>query len=493
MNKLKRHQKMYFTQIAAVAAVFLIVIIGGRILTGNRFEMSIPYGYDDAAKQSEDIQIIWEDGREIPVIDVSIRSENETLIVLCPDKPGDYIMHVMHDGGRELFYDELHVSRMLTTYSMQTRNFTGDNAVIAGITLLFLGLAIISIRRFVKLDGSQLCSYDAIWLCGVGIFCAVTGLNFLNIFLRRLIHAEMIWMRYIYETFSLSGWIFSLILIPVMLAFSILMIVSNIELLRHERVRVQNVLGLGIGFALIICEIVGFRLLFWDFSGSEMQVRIIYTLSSVYYTMFTYFECILIGSVVCGLRAARHIPAPVQDYILILGCGFRKDGTLPPLLRGRVDKAIEFWKKQQEQGGKEAILLPTGGQGTGEPMPEAEAMGRYLRECGIPERAILQEEKSRNTYQNMEFSKKLIEEREGNANDKNIIFVTTNYHVFRSGVWAGLADLRAEGLGSNTKWWFWPNAFIRECVGLLANRIVPEVIILVILIILFASVATLIV
>ena len=126
-------------------------------------------------------------------------------------------------------------------------------------------------------------------------------------------------------------------------------------------------------------------------------------------------------------------------------------------------------------------------------MPEAEAMGRYLRECGIPERAILQEEKSRNTYQNMEFSKKLIEEREGNANDKNIIFVTTNYHVFRSGVWAGLADLRAEGLGSNTKWWFWPNAFIRECVGLLANRIVPEVIILVILIILFASVATLIV
>ena len=78
----------------------------------------------------------------------------------------------------------------------------------------------------------------------------------------------------------------------------------------------------------------------------------------------------------------------------------------------------------------------------------------------------------------MEFSKKLIEEREGSAEDKNIIFVTTNYHVFRSGVWAGLANLRAEGLGSDTKWWFWPNAFIRECVGLLANRIVPEVIIL---------------
>jgi uncharacterized SAM-binding protein YcdF (DUF218 family) len=230
-----------------------------------------------------------------------------------------------------------------------------------------------------------------------------------------------------------------------------------------------------------------------DFSGSEMQMRIFYTLSSVYYTVFTYFECILIGSVACGLRAARHIPAPVQDYILILGCGFRKDGTLPPLLRGRVDKAIEFWKKQKEQGGKEAVLIPSGGQGGNEPMPEAVAMGRYLRECGIPDQAIMQEEKSRNTYQNMEFSKKLIEERDGNADDKNVIFVTTNYHVFRSGVWAGLAGLRAEGLGSNTKWWFWPNAFIRECIGLLANRIVPEVIWLVILVVIFGGIATLIV
>ena len=494
MNRFMRKRKLYFTQVTAVIAACLIVIIGGRILNGNRFEMSIPYGFDQAVMQSEDIQINWEDGREIPVEEVSVRNENETLIVLSPDKPGDYIMHVKNNDGRELFYDELHVSGMLTTYSMQTRNFTGDNAVIAGITLLFLGLAVISIMRFVKLGGPQLCSYDAIWLCGVGIFCAVTGLYFLNTFIRRIVQAELAWMRFIYETFSLSGWIFSLILMPAMFAFSILMIVSNIELLRHERARVQNILGLGIGVAIIACEIVGYKILSMDFSGSEMQVRIFYfyTLSSMYYTIFTYFECILIGSVVCGLRAARHVPAPVQDYILILGCGFRKDGTLPPLLRGRVDKAIEFWKKQQEQGGKEAILLPSGGQGNGEPMPEAEAMGRYLRECGIPERAILQEEKSRNTYQNMEFSKKLIEERDGSADDKNVIFVTTNYHVFRSGVWAGLANLRAEGLGSDTKWWFWPNAFIRECVGLLANRIVPEVIILIVLVILFGGVATLI-
>ena len=133
MNRFMRKRKLYFTQITAVIAACLIVIIGGRILTGNRFEMSIPYGFDQDVMQSEDIQITWEDGREIPVEEVSVRNENETLIVLSPEKPGDYIMHVRNNDGREVFYDELHVSGMLTTYSMQTRNFTGDNAVIAGI------------------------------------------------------------------------------------------------------------------------------------------------------------------------------------------------------------------------------------------------------------------------------------------------------------------------------------------------------------------------
>ena len=251
----------------------------------------------------------------------------------------------------------------------------------------------------------------------------------------------------------------------------------------------QNILGLGIGLALIGGEAFGIWVMLHDYTGSQLQIMILYTLQCVYFTVYTYFECILIGSVVSGLRAARHVPAPVQDYILILGCGFRKDGTLPPLLRGRVDKAIEFWRAQMAQG-REAVLIPSGGQGGDEPMPEAEAMGNYLRSCGIPERVILEENRSRNTYQNMEFSKKLIEEREENANDKNVIFVTTNYHVFRSGIWAGLAGLRAEGLGSRTKWWFWPNAFVRECIGLLANRALPELIWLIILVVLFGGIAT---
>lgn len=488
MNEQKR--KMYLL-VAALTAVCVLIILGGRILAGKRFEMCVPLGIVNIPEE-EKVWIHWENEREIPVEEIAIKDGRELVIVLRPQQPGDYAMTVMDSDEQELFYDKLHVSALGTTHSMQTRNYTGDNAVIAAVTLFFTGLAVISLLYFIRQSGTQLYTYEAVWSCGVGLFCAVSGLNFMNILVQRLLRADMMWMRYVYESFSMSGFIFSVLFMPVMFVFAVLMIVSNIALLRHESFRVQNILGLGIGLALIAGEAFGIWFIMRDFSGSQTQVMILYTVQSAYYTVYTYFECILIGSVVSGLRAARHVPAAVQDYILILGCGFRKDGTLPPLLRGRVDKAIEFWRKQKAQG-REAVIIPSGGQGSDEPMPEAEAMGNYLRACGIPERVILEENRSRNTYQNMEFSKKLIEEREGSTDDKNVIFVTTNYHVFRSGVWAGLAGLRAEGLGSDTKWWFWPNAFIRECIGLLANRALPEAVWLMILVAVFGGIAALVV
>lgn len=76
----------------------------------------------------------------------------------------------------------------------------------------------------------------------------------------------------------------------------------------------------------------------------------------------------------------------------------------------------------------------------------------------------------------MGYSKKLIEAR---TSDAKVAYATTNYHVFRSGVWAGLAGLHAEGIGSRTKWWFWPNAFMRECLGLLKNRWKQELLIMI--------------
>ena len=219
-------------------------------------------------------------------------------------------------------------------------------------------------------------------------------------------------------------------------------------------------------------------------NASEWEVRLWNTLCNIYATGFAWFECMLVGAIVCGLKAARHVPDMDADYILILGCRFRRDGTLTPLLRGRVDKAIEFWRRQKEMTGKEAMLVPSGGRGADEPIAEAEAMRRYIDTQGVPSGCVILEDRSRNTYQNMEYSKALIERSGRNA---KVVYATTNYHVFRSGVWANLAGLPAEGVGSRMKWWYWPNAFMRECVGLMLNRVPQELLLLAAMVLFFGA------
>lgn len=51
-----------------------------------------------------------------------------------------------------------------------------------------------------------------------------------------------------------------------------------------------------------------------------------------------------------------------------------------------------------------------------------------------------------------------------------VAFFTTNYHVFRAGLKGRRVKMRAQGMGASTKWYFWPNAAVREFVGLLTEH-----------------------
>ena len=66
----------------------------------------------------------------------------------------------------------------------------------------------------------------------------------------------------------------------------------------------------------------------------------------------------------------------------------------------------------------------------------------------------------------IKFAKNKMEEHSGSAEYK-AAFATTNYHVFRTGMLAEQNGLKAEGIGSKTKVYFWVNAFVREFIGLL--------------------------
>ena len=98
-------------------------------------------------------------------------------------------------------------------------------------------------------------------------------------------------------------------------------------------------------------------------------------------------------------------------------------------------------------------------------------MRDYLVSQGVrPDRIVL-EDRSATTNENMEFSRKVIEEHAGrDAGELLVGFSTTNYHVFRGYVCAHRAGMPVQGMGSRTRAYFWPNAFLREFAGLLASR-----------------------
>ena len=182
-----------------------------------------------------------------------------------------------------------------------------------------------------------------------------------------------------------------------------------------------------------------------------------------------YLECILIGTIVLSTKAARKIPSFDKDYILILGCQIKKDGTLTNLLKSRADRAVEFAKMQKNAVKKDITFIPSGGKGDDEIIAEADAIKNYLVSIGVPENSILVENKSQNTYENLRNSMELIRNHTKN-DDPKIAFSTTNYHVFRTGVFASQQGIKAEGIGAKTKRYFWINAFIREFIAALVSE-----------------------
>ena len=526
-SSLKSARKSLLMQLLSLAVCIVAICVIGRFTTQGRFHMDIIVAYDpEIADESDLVVRLEEEGSasadqastnpeapaaegqastnpEAPAAEEHASIESMRFVdiqegplsakalhlSMRPDKPGNYGMTILDKEGHVLATDAIRVDPFGTAFSWSTGAFTGDEAFMAASIIFYAGLLLISLIHFLKLRSPLSCSYDAILSAGIFLFAFVSLMVNIPVYIRHLYTPAFYPTWQLLADIASGGKHFVLLTWPLIFVFSVLLIISNIELLRHERARIQNILGLLLGL-LMIGTVLGYYLLCSrNFQGSHLSYQIVSTVENVLGIVITYGECILLSSMICAFRAVRHVPKRDMDYILILGCGFRKDGSLPPLLQGRVDKAIEFWRRQKKENGKEAILIPSGGQGPNECMAEAEAMHRYIVASGIPEESVIKEDRSRNTFQNMAFSKKIIDSRTQGVRQAKTAYATTNYHVFRSGIWASLAGLKAEGLGSKTKWWYWPNAFVRECIGLLKNALVPELILLILLTIAFGAIS----
>lgn len=183
-------------------------------------------------------------------------------------------------------------------------------------------------------------------------------------------------------------------------------------------------------------------------------------------TLKRIFTCVLcIGLLVVGVTECIIIEAsfgdPKQhcDYMVVLGAGVH--GDQPSLsLQNRIDAAFDYLTDHPD-----VTAILSGGQGEGENLTEAQCMFDHLTAMGIDESRLIMEENATSTWENLNFSLDLIEEKTGTRPAK-LGVLSSEYHLFRASLFANACNVEFVGIpAKTTKLSLRINYFMREVAG----------------------------
>lgn len=156
------------------------------------------------------------------------------------------------------------------------------------------------------------------------------------------------------------------------------------------------------------------------------------------------------------LSAMLAIPKKELEYIIILGAQIRGKKITNALER-RLKKGIHYLKENPK-----THCIVSGGRGKGEDVTEAEAMAEYLILNGIEKERILLEDKSKTTWQNLEFCQSFIRSKE------MIGIVTNNFHIYRAMKIAEMQGYKKiYAIPASTNLIVFPNYMTREFFALI--------------------------
>ncbi|MDF2743879.1 MAG: hypothetical protein K0S88_5256 [Actinomycetia bacterium] len=134
---------------------------------------------------------------------------------------------------------------------------------------------------------------------------------------------------------------------------------------------------------------------------------------------------------------------PRVDAIVVLGAA-QYDGRPSAIYEARLEHAVELWRGQVAP-----ILVFTGGKEQGDRFTEGGSGARWARQRGVPAEAVLVEERSRTTYQNLAGAMQLLEGRDPDRDRHRIVVVSDPFHMFRAVKQA--ADLGMDAYPSPTR------------------------------------------
>jgi len=218
----------------------------------------------------------------------------------------------------------------------------------------------------------------------------------------------------------------------------------------------------GYSFSALVCICLIGIILFYCFMplvGLKYPV-----FSGIATKLFT--AVLILGLLVVGITEALIIRASFGDpleevqYMVVLGAKVNRDGPSVSLL-DRICSAYAYLDEHPQ-----TIAVLSGGQGTDEPITEAECMYRELVMLGIDPRQLRMEVKATSTWENLKFSLDLIEAETGVRPDK-IGVLSSEYHLLRASLFARACHVDFVGIPARTSRWEQRiNHFMREVAGI---------------------------
>lgn len=174
---------------------------------------------------------------------------------------------------------------------------------------------------------------------------------------------------------------------------------------------------------------------------------------------------LIIGLLVVGITEAIIIKASFGDpgeqveYMVVLGAKVNKNGPSVSLW-DRICGAYTYLEEHPN-----VIAIVSGGQGTDEPITEAECMYRELTALGIDPKRIWIEDEATSTWENLNFTLDLIEEKTGTRPQK-LGVLSSEYHLFRASLFAQACGVEFVGIPARTsRIGQRINHFMREVAG----------------------------
>ena len=228
--------------------------------------------------------------------------------------------------------------------------------------------------------------------------------------------------------------------------------IEGVRVIRHEGIKPTNLLSML--FSVLLCIYLVLFPVIGNLGKNTFGTMLYKIISFIAVYILLLLAVYSLSAVLNLLHLKKKRNA---DYIIVLGAGII-GSRVTPLLAARIEKGIELLRYNPN-----AVLIMSGGQGSGEDIPESKAMADYAIDKGVSAEKVILEQKSVSTEENLRFSRELI-----NKQNPQIIVVTTAYHMLRALILAKRQGIKCVGFGAKTKWYFTLNAFIREFVGYLS-------------------------